>query len=169
MRKEPLVAAGLLIGAGLGGFVDGIVLHQLLQVHNMLSAKLPPDTLVDAKVNMFWDGVFHAGVWLMTSVGLVMLFRAGRRVDVPWSGRVLAGALLAGWGLFNLVEGVIDHELLGLHHVLEYAPDHRPADMAFLLFGAALLVAGACLVRFAPAATSDDLQSQPADTRAPDA
>ena len=33
--------AGILLGLGLGGFLDGIVLHQLLQVHNMLSAKYP--------------------------------------------------------------------------------------------------------------------------------
>jgi uncharacterized membrane protein len=25
--------------------------------------------------------------------------------------------LLAGWGVFNIVEGLIDHQLLGLHHV----------------------------------------------------
>jgi uncharacterized membrane protein len=36
---RPLIAAGTALGIGMGGFVDGIVLHQLLQVHNMLSAK----------------------------------------------------------------------------------------------------------------------------------
>ena len=25
--------------------------------------------------------------------------------------------LLVGWGAFNLVEGTIDHEILGIHHV----------------------------------------------------
>lgn len=39
--RRPLIAAGVALGIGLGGFVDGIVLHQLLQVHNMLSAKFP--------------------------------------------------------------------------------------------------------------------------------
>ena len=52
LRRTPLVAAGILLGAGLGGFVDGILLHQILQWHNMLSGQLPPDTLVRAKVNM---------------------------------------------------------------------------------------------------------------------
>jgi uncharacterized membrane protein len=143
----PLVAAGLLLGAGMGGFVDGIVFHQILQTHNMLSARLPPSTLVDAKVNMFWDGVFHAAVWLMTLAGVVMLFRAGRDRQAPWSGRVLCGSGLLGWGLFNLIEGVIDHEMLGLHHVMEYAADHRPADLAFLVAGAVLVAVGAWLVR----------------------
>jgi uncharacterized membrane protein len=146
-RRTPLVAAGILLGAGLGGFVDGIVLHQILQWHNMLSGQLPPDTLVRAKVNMYWDGLFHAAVWVLTASGLAMLWAATGRADVPHSGRTLAGGLLLGWGLFNVVEGIIDHELLGLHHVYEYTPNHLPADMGFLAFGLALLLVGGALVR----------------------
>lgn len=146
-RRGPLVSAGVLIGAGMGGFVDGIVLHQILQVHNLLSGKLPPDTLVAAKINMYWDGVFHAGVWLMTAIGIVLLFRLARRADVIWSGRVFAGALCLGWGLFNVIEGEIDHQILGLHHVLEYADNHLPSDLAFLGFGALLIAVGVSLIR----------------------
>ena len=29
------------------------------------------------------------------------------------------GAMVFGWGLFNLVEGVIDHHVLHIHHVVE--------------------------------------------------
>jgi uncharacterized membrane protein len=149
LRRTPLVAAGLLLGAGLGGFVDGIVLHQILQWHNMLSAQLPPDTLVRAKVNMYWDGLFHAAVWVLTVVGLAMLWAASGRPDVPHSGRTLLGGLLLGWGLFNVTEGLIDHEVLGLHHVYEYTPNHLPADLGFLAFGLGLVLAGAGLVRAA--------------------
>lgn len=146
--RTPLIAAGVLIGAGLGGFVDGIVLHQILQWHNMLSARLPPDTLVAAKVNMFWDGLFHAAVWLMTTIGLFLLWRAGARRDVPWSGRTFLGALVFGWGLFNFVEGIIDHQILGIHHVNEYAADKLPYDLGFLLIGGiGLLLVGWLLMR----------------------
>lgn len=147
LTRTPLIAAGLLLGAGLGGFVDGIVLHQMLQWHNMLSAQLPPDTLVHAKVNMYWDGVFHAAVWVLTAVGLALLWSATGRADVPRSGRSLGGALLLGWGLFNVVEGVIDHQLLGLHHVREYVADKLPWDLSFLAFGLALLAGGWALIR----------------------
>lgn len=147
LRRGPLISAGVLMGAGLGGFVDGIVLHQILQWHNMLSGKLPPTNLVDAKVNMFWDGIFHAAVWVMTTIGLSMLWRVGQRRDVPWSGKTFFGSLLVGWGLFNVVEGIIDHEILGLHHVSEYADSHLPADMAFLAFGVILLLGGWALIR----------------------
>ena len=44
LNPRPLISAGTLLGIGLGGFVDGIVLHQMLQVHNMLSARRPKET-----------------------------------------------------------------------------------------------------------------------------
>ncbi len=147
MRPTPLIAAGVLLGAGLGGFVDGIVLHQILQWHHLLSARLPPDNLVATKVNMYWDGIFHAGVWVLTAVGLRMLWVAGSRPDVPWSGATFLGGLSLGWGLFNVVEGLIDHQLLGLHHVLEYTPNKLPWDLGFLAFGVLLLLLGGVLVR----------------------
>ncbi len=147
LKRGPLVSSGVLMGAGLGGFVDGIVLHQMLQWHNMLSARVSASTLVGAKINMFWDGVFHAGVWLLTAIGLALLFHAGTRRDVVWSARVFLGALLCGWGLFNLVEGLIDHQILGLHHVHEYASNKLFFDLAFLAFGLLLVVVGAVLIR----------------------
>ena len=141
MNTRPLIAAGLVLGIGLGGFVDGIVFHQLLQTHNMLSATLPPDTLVNAKINMVWDGLFHTLTWIVTVVGLSLLWRAGRRRDVPWSGRTLIGGMVAGWGLFNFVEGVIDHYVLGIHHVVE-AAGLSVYDHLFLASGPALWFIG---------------------------
>ena len=50
------------------------------------------------------------------------------------------------WGLFNLVEGVIDHHILGIHHVK--AGSGRPLlDLAFLALGAVLLVVGILTAR----------------------
>lgn len=140
-----LLYIGLLMGAGLGGFVDGIVFHQILQWHNMLSAVIPPDNLIDAKVNMFWDGVFHAAVWLMTVASVVLLFRAGADRRTVWSGRQLAGGALAGWGIFNVVEGSVDHLWLKLHHVMDAAVDPLPADLAFLAAGVLMIAAGLAL------------------------
>ena len=134
-------AAGTVIGIGMGGFVDGILFHQILQVHNMLSARVSTDTLVGAKVNMVWDGVFHAGVWIATAIGIAVLWRASTRGGPSLSGRAFAGSLLLGWGLFNVVEGVIDHHLLQLHHVYERA-GHSLWDWLFLAFGAALVATG---------------------------
>src|SRR3978361_1772232 len=113
---RPLVSAGVLIGIGMGGFVDGILFHQIFQIHNMLSARIPPTSVVNIETNMVWDGLFHALTWLMTAFGIFLLWQAGKQRDVPWSGRTFVGSLFAGWGVFNLVEGIVDHHILGLHH-----------------------------------------------------
>lgn len=145
--RRPLIAAGTALGIGMGGFVDGIVLHQLLQVHNMLSAKyptrgIPPEELVvNLQINMFWDGLFHVLTWVMTAVGLALLWHAVRQRNVPLSTRALVGAMIFGWGLFNLVEGVIDHHILHIHHVAE-TDNHLLWDLAFLASGVVIIVGG---------------------------
>jgi uncharacterized membrane protein len=140
-RLGPLVAAGALLGIGLGGFVDGILLHQILQWHHMLTARLPATDLVNLKVNMVWDGLFHAFTWLTTVAGLALLWRATGRSDVVRSTPAFAGSLALGWGLFNVVEGMIDHELLQIHHV-HPGDEQLSWDVAFLVLGAALIAAG---------------------------
>jgi uncharacterized membrane protein len=147
LNRGPLLAAGLFMGIGLGGFIDGIVFHQILQVHNMLSNQIPPNDLISAKINMTWDGYFHLAVWIITALGLYLLFQAGKRGDVPWSGKILLGSLIAGWGLFNLVEGIINHHILGLHHVMEYADNKSPYDLLFLGSGVLFLGLGWLLIR----------------------
>jgi uncharacterized membrane protein len=148
MTRTPLIAAGVLMGAGLGGFIDGIMLHQILQWHNMLSSQIPPNDLVSAKVNMTWDGYFHLAVWILTLIGLGFLWGVGRRSDVPWSGKTFLGSLIFGWGLFNLIEGLVNHQMLGIHHVYEYTTDKLPWDLAFLgIGGIGLLLIGWLLMR----------------------
>jgi uncharacterized membrane protein len=147
----PLVSAGTLMGVGLGGFVDGIVLHQLLQWHNMLSTRVPPVDLVTMKTNMLWDGLFHCMTWISTVVGLGLLWRAGGRDDVSWSGKALLGSLLIGWGLFNCIEGVIDHHILEIHHV-HPGQGELAWDLGFLAAGLAFVLIGGLLVRAGRAA-----------------
>jgi uncharacterized membrane protein len=144
--SRPGVAAALALGIGLGGFFDGIVFHQILQMHNMLSGWLPVTDLVSAKTNMVWDGVFHAAVWIVTISGVIMLWNVGKRHDVIMDGRYLVGGFLMGWGLFNIVEGLIDHHVLGVHHVYELAGS-SVWDWAFLGWGVAMVLVGGMLIR----------------------
>jgi uncharacterized membrane protein len=139
------VSAGILLGLGLGGFFDGIVLHQLLQWHHLVtSAGHPPDSVENLKINTFWDGVFHAATWLFVVAGLFILWHRSRREHGRWSARLLPALLLIGFGLFNLVEGTINHQVLGLHHVNETAPREQWLlwDLGFLASGAAMLIGG---------------------------
>ena len=146
--RRPPIAAGLLLGVGLGGFVDGIVFHQILQWHHMLTSHgdYPVTTVAGLEVNTLWDGLFHAGTWLITALGLALLWRAARRADVLWSTKAFVGLLLAGWGGFNLVEGVINHLLLRIHHVRTGA-NELAWDLALLVVSAVILLAGWLLVR----------------------
>ena len=155
VRKSirPLVAAGAALGIGMGGFFDGILFHQILQVHNMLSAKYPADSVVNLQINMFWDGLFHVATWVMTAAGIAMLWKATKREDVPLSTKALIGSMAIGWGLFNLVEGIIDHHILHIHHVRE-TPDHLIWDLAFLGSGVLLISVGAVLVKAAARAVT---------------
>ena len=143
-------AAGILLGLGLGGFFDGIVLHQILQWHHMAtSAGFPADSLGNLQLNVMLDGLFHASTWLFTVAGLAILWRHARQPHARWSARLLAGAMLMGFGIFNVVEGIIDHHLLGLHHVNETVPPEQWLwwDLGFLAWGALMLVGGWALQR----------------------
>ena len=143
---------GVVLGLGLGGFVDGIVLHQLAQWHNMGSAVLPPTTMDAMRQNMVWDGWFHVATLVLTTLGLFLLLRDARRGAPLPTMAGFTGLLFIGWGTFNLVEGLIDHHLLEIHHVRDM-PAHVPAyDWLFLGFGGlALIAVGWLLVRLDPA------------------
>ena len=39
-----------------------------------------------------------------------------------WSGKLSAGSMLIGFGLFSVVEGIINQHVLGLHRVEETVP-----------------------------------------------
>jgi uncharacterized membrane protein len=138
---RPFIGAGVALGIGMGGFVNGILFHQILQLHNMLSNVVLRDNLVNEQINMFWDGLFHALTWIMTALGILLLWRAVRNEPALPSGYVFFGAILFGWGVFNLVEGIIDHEILQLHHVYQNG-DHLLWDIVFLASGALLILAG---------------------------
>ena len=145
---RPLVFSGLLLGIGMGGFIDGILFHQILQVHNMLSNRYFPDTLLNVEINMFWDGIFHAVTWLTTVAGIWSLWNNGGLRHRSGSSRVLLGSAIAGWGLFNFVEGVIDHQILQVHHVVERAPETLKIyyDLGFLAFGVLLILGGSYMI-----------------------
>jgi uncharacterized membrane protein len=139
------LGAGILLGLGLGGFFDGIVLHQILQWHHMLSsAGFPADNVHDLKINTLADGLFHASTYIFVVWGLFWLWRAARRPHFLWSAPLLLASMLMGFGIFNVVEGVVDHHLLGIHHVNETVPQDQWIywDLGFLVWGLAMLAGG---------------------------
>jgi uncharacterized membrane protein len=101
----------------------------------MGSAIVPPVTMEAIQQNMRWDGFFHAAVWLLTVIGVYSLLADARRRSPLPNVTGFTGLLILGWGIFNLVEGLVDHQILGLHHVRDL-PVHVPLyDWLFLLIG----------------------------------
>lgn len=133
-----------LMGIGLGGFIDGIVLHQILQWHHMLTdtGDHPSSTLAGLEANTLADGFFHLATWIVVVAATVLTLRAWQRRELapPWRSHI--GMLLAGWGVFNVVEGVIDHQILGVHHVRDDLGSPVGWDIGFLVFGVALIAVG---------------------------
>lgn len=144
--RRRVLWGGIITGLGLGGFFDGIVLHQILQWHHMVSNIHPVSTVAGLEINTLADGLFHAATYLFTVVGVFLLWSVARRPHRPWPLRSLVGTLLVGWGAFNLVEGVVDHHLLAVHHVRP-GPNQLVWDLGFLAWGAAMFVGGWLLVR----------------------
>jgi uncharacterized membrane protein len=142
--RRPLIAAGVVLGAGIGGFFDGIVFHQLLQWHHMVSVPYPPTSVGNLQLNTLGDGLFHLGTYIMVGIGLFLLYRATRFVHVAMLPRTLLGTMLIGFGLFNLIEGTVNHHILQIHHVRE-VPEYLVYDLAFLAAGLLLCLAGYAL------------------------
>jgi uncharacterized membrane protein len=153
---KSITLPGIILGVGLGGFVDGILLHQILQWHHMLSSSgtanidigaYPVTTVHGLQMNTLWDGFFHTITWLAVLIGLGILYSriSGSRGRI-WASKVLWGWMLVGWGLFNVVEGILDHHLLGIHHVIT-GEFQTLADILFLIFGVLLIAGGWALQR----------------------
>jgi uncharacterized membrane protein len=145
-RKES--AAGVVLGVGMGGFLDGILLHMIMRWHHMVSNWVPPTTMEAMHINMTWDGLFHALTWAITLVGILMLWSAARNgPDAVPSRTTFLGQMILGFGLFNLIEGSIDHHLLAVHYVRQ-VPEYAVYNWTFLAVGGVLLIAvGRLLMR----------------------
>lgn len=135
-RRRSLLA-GVLIGIGTAAFLDETVFHQLLHWHHFYDRSTSSAGLVS-------DGIFHAFGWLAIVLGLFLFADLQRRrAAIPL--RLWAGGL-AGWGAFQLYDGVLQHKVFGLHQI-RYAVALVPYDVAWNVAGGAALVVGLLLLR----------------------
>ncbi len=135
--------AGYLLGFSMGGFFDGILLHQLLQWHHLLSA-LPLDT----PAQIFADGVLHAVMYVVLTAGLLMLWRRREEFAQPGADRRLLGTFLIGFGAWHVIDAVLVHWILGLHRIRMDTENLLFWDLLwFFAFGIVFIAAGWWLVR----------------------
>ena len=122
------------LGVAFSMFFDGIVLHQLLQWHHLASHTHPTDTLSNLKFNTLVDGLFHSAAWIVALWGVWLLMQSARHGSLQIAPRtLLGGAFIAGWGAFNVVENIINHFILQVHHVRENVPNVWTYDVVFLI------------------------------------
>ncbi len=107
----------------------------------------PVTTVAGLEVNTLADGFFHVLSWVCVVAGMVVTLASWRRGRLAPSRRFHGGLLLLGWGAFDLVEGIVDHHLLGVHHVRDDLGAPLSWDIGFLVFGALLVLVGAALYR----------------------
>jgi len=94
LNPVPLSATALILGIGIGGFIDGIWLHQILQWHGMFTNQLPALDVVGKSVNMFWDGIFHLFTLTAVIIGVAALGRLLGQPNINPAPRLLGGECL---------------------------------------------------------------------------
>ena len=134
------------IGFALGGFFDGILLHQVLQWHHFLSL-VPGEALRDIGAQILADGLFHVAVYAIAALGLWLLWRARGGLAAA-DGRRLLGVALLGFGVWQAVDVAGFHWVAGIHRIRVDVPNPLLWDLGWLaVFGLPTLVLGVWLLR----------------------
>jgi uncharacterized membrane protein len=139
--------AGYLLGFGLGGFFDGILLHQVLQWHHLLSG-LEGSVFRDLRVQVLADGLFHAVMYVIAAIGLWLLCRTRGELADAGADRVLLATALLGFGAWHVIDAILSHWILQIHRIRMDATNPLVWDLIwFFAFGVAFLAAGWLLQR----------------------
>lgn len=142
-----LALAGGVLGFALGGFFDGILLHQVLQWHHLFSL-VPGEIWRDIKMQILMDGWFHVLHYIIALAGLWLLWRARANFSGTGADLRLLGAALLGFSLWQFVDVVLFHWVLVIHRVRVGVPNPLAYDLGWLVaFGVTSLLAGLWLRR----------------------
>ncbi|WP_375461672.1 DUF2243 domain-containing protein [uncultured Enterovirga sp.] len=159
---SPTVAAGVL-GFALGGFIDGILLHQVLQWHHLLSL-VGGEGLRDIRVQILADGLFHVLMYVIALGGLWLLWRSRDRITGRRDDLRIVGSAFLGFGVWQVVDVVGFHWVMGIHRIRVDVPNPLFWDIAWLVvFAVPSLAAAWWLMR----KTGHDGPSGPGLRRAP--
>lgn len=137
MYNRGWLVCAVALGFALGGFFDGILLHQILQWHHLLS--LVPGAS-DLRLQILWDGMFHAVMYLIAAISLCGLWRLRERAE---RGVLTTGAILIGIGAWHIADAFLSHWVLGIHRIKPDSAVPLAWDLLWLFaFGIAPVLAG---------------------------
>jgi uncharacterized membrane protein len=135
-------AGAFILGFAFSGFFDGILLHQVLQWHHLLSL-VQGESFRDMRVQILADGIFHLASYLLATAGLLLLWRS-RRTAPP--DRVILAWANFGFAAWQVSDVILAHWAIGLHRVRVDVPDPLPWDIGWLAaFGLVPLITGILL------------------------
>ena len=138
-----LPVAAFLLGFATAGFLDIVLLHQILQWHHFLSTFGG-----DLRWQVAVDGWYHAAIFAVAAAGLWRLWRARDDLAEPGAGRTMAAWGLIGLGTCYLIDVLFLHLTLDLHHVRMDVPNPIAWDIGFVaIFGFGSVAAGLWLRR----------------------
>ena len=150
VSKRKSAISAILIGIGIAGLIDIIVFHAILQWHHTSSHKIIPNTMESLQMNILHDGVFLAFSLIITIFGIIFLWYSQSSKDKDYllsHKRSFIGLVFIGFGGFNTIEGIINHHILQMHHVIEVA-DPFMFDLTFLVIGGLVyLILGAIMLK----------------------
>lgn len=148
--KRKSTVSSILLGIGLAGLVDIIIFHAIMQWHHTISHKITPNTIESLQLNILYDGIFLSFSLIITIIGIVLLWFASnsnKKNAVVFNKWLFVGLIFIGFGGFNTIEGIINHHILEIHHVID-VPNPLVFDLIFLIVGGlAFLIIGAILLR----------------------
>ncbi|OLP60317.1 hypothetical protein BJF93_15275 [Xaviernesmea oryzae] len=139
-------AAGFALGFGIGGFFDGILLHQVLQWHHLLSGV--EQARQDIRVLILWDGLFHLLMYIIAGLGLWLLWRTRKECAETGADRHLLAQAFIGFGSWHMLDGILSHWILGIHRIRMDVDNPLFWDLLwFVLFGIVPAIFGVLIRR----------------------
>lgn len=134
-----------MVGFAVGGFFDGIVLHQILQWHHLLSG-LDEPAGSDLPFQTLADGLFHLLMYVIALAGAVLLVAGRAAGGRGGTTSEILRLTLIGFGTWHVTDAVLSHWLLGLHRIRMDSDTPLAWDIGWLVvFGIAPLVLAAVL------------------------
>lgn len=126
-HKQSIVAAGALLGIGMGGLLDGSL------------------SSLAGRGGLSSDGAVRVVLCVLTALGVASLWMSAKRPHAVLSTRSFVASLGIGWGVFNVVAEVFNR-LLGMHQVRPGSNDVA-WELGFVVVGVVVLAACAMVVK----------------------
>ncbi len=150
-HAKRLAWGGFCLGFALGGFFDGILLHQVLQWHHLLAGVAPSETAEDLRFQILADGLFHVSHYILAVLGLWLIWTRRGALGRRDASRKLIAWSLIGFGSWHVIDAVVVHWILQLHRIRMDVENPLLWDLIWLVpFGIVVLAIGVWLLRQRP-------------------